>query len=125
MKFQAHVASMQDATAMRAALKNEKLFDLVFMVGSLCYMPDHSSVRLALAIALENIKVNGLLLASMLPETIKAMRSCETLIEKSLINKLAVPLGYEVMTFSDMAGWGAGNQIDRYSVVLRKIKEVA
>jgi SAM-dependent methyltransferase len=125
MKFQAHVASMQDATAMRAALKNEKLFDLVFMVGSLCYMPDHLSVRLALAIALENIKVNGLLLASMLPETIKAMRSCETLIEKSLINKLAVPLGYEVMTFSDMAGWGAGNQIDRYSVVLRKIKEVA
>jgi hypothetical protein len=87
-------------------------------------MPDHQSVISALTNAYRHIKVWGFLTVSMLPETKKAMRSCETLVAKNFIIENADQLGYEVITFSDMGQWGIGNQVDRYFTVLRKFKHI-
>ena len=126
-RFFAHVASMEKQSDMTAALgdpnpKSNASFELAFMVGSLCYMPSHESVILALSNVIQHLKIGGFLTVSMLPETEKAMRSCETLVEKKFIRAIADQVGYEVVTFSNMSQWGIGNQVDRYATVLRKTK---
>ena len=98
LRFNAHVASMEDTTSMRTAVTNisrnlngvvvqKPSFHVVAMIGSLCYMPNPDSVMLALTNALENLKIGGLLVVSMLAWTMMATRSYEPLVTREMLVK--------------------------------------
>lgn len=131
LRFNAHVASMEDTTSMRTAVTNisrnlngvvvqKPSFHVVAMIGSLCYMPNKNSVMLALTNALENLKIGGLLVASMLPETKMAMRSCETLVTRGMLIEMSIILKYDILSIVDMEHWEIGDQKGRYLAILRK-----
>jgi SAM-dependent methyltransferase len=133
-RFNAHVlASMEDATSMRAAIANasnmngvaeqKPSFHVVTMIGSLCYMPHPNSVVMALTNALENLKIGGLLVAStmLLPQTMMAMGSyCETLVTRDMLIEMSSILRYDILSIVDMEPWGIGDQKGQYLAILRK-----
>jgi len=121
--FKAAVASMEDATSMQKAViqsGSSSSFHIALLIDSLCYMPDSQAVQQAIANALDLLDTGGLLVASMIPETLEAMQSCNTLIGRDVIISMGGLLGYNILNFTEMSHWGIGNQTGRYSFVLKK-----
>ena len=136
-RFRAFVGSMEDSKGMRAAVAQATpdescstgaclaFHDIVVMSGSLCYVRNNYLVRVSLENALAELRIGGLLIASMLPRTRDAMRSCETMVPLSAIKHMSQMVHCEIVITDDMSKWGTGNQADRYLVVLRKTRDLS
>jgi len=135
-RFRAISASMEDSKGMRATIaaaapdisswdgRCPGSYDIAIMSGVLCYVGTEDLVRITLENAFTELRVDGLLIISMLPKTRESMRSCETAIPLPMIERISKTLQYEIITTDDMSKWGTGNQADRYLVVLRKTGKI-
>jgi len=123
--FKAAVASMEDASGMHEAIVNSGIkgaFHIAFLMDSLCYLPNNEAVQQSIANALYPLYPGGLLVASMIPETLEAIESCKIVISRDLIDRMKAVVGYEILDLNIYRSdnWENGNQTGRYSFVLKK-----
>lgn len=123
--FKAAVASMEDASGMHEAIVDSGIkgsFHIAFLIDSLCYLPNNEAVQQSIANALYPLYPGGLLVASMIPETLEAIQSCKIVISRDLIDRMKTVVGYEILdlNINRSDNWENGNQTGRYSFILKK-----
>ena len=123
--FKAAVASMEDASSMHEAIVNSGIkgaFHIAFLMDSLCYLPNNEAVQQSIVNALYPLYPGGLLVASMIPETLDAIQSCKIVISRDLIDRMKAVVGYEILDLNIYRSdnWENRNQTGRYSFVLKK-----
>jgi hypothetical protein len=103
---------------MRHIEKPSLSYDVIYVPGAICYLPDMDSVRIAIAEFTRLLKVGGGLCLSMIASDDSEMGSCKTRISKTLWSKIK---NLYIVKLEEMDSWHLPHCSGRYSICMRKL----